>query len=128
RETAGLSPQSRASAAARRPMDRPPSFSHREQKTFEITNIFRLLEWNLESFRNFLDLCPPRSSYPSGRGKGAYMEQASDAMVATQAALAQVSALAIQYSFSILGALVLLVIGWIAASLLSRWAYRGLAR
>ena len=56
------------------------------------------------------------------------MEQASDVMVATQAALAQVSALAVQYSFSILGALVLLAIGWIAASLLSRWAYRGLAR
>src|SRR3546814_526867 len=56
------------------------------------------------------------------------MEHASDVMVATQAALAQVSALAIQYSFSILGALVLLAIGWIAASLLGRWAYRGLAR
>lgn len=56
------------------------------------------------------------------------MEQASEAVVATQAALAQLMALAVQYSFSIVGALLLLVIGWIASGLLSRWAFRGLSR
>lgn len=55
------------------------------------------------------------------------MDQASDFVVATQAALAQFSALAVQYSFSILGAIILLVVGWIASGLLSRWAYRGLS-
>lgn len=55
------------------------------------------------------------------------MEQASDAMVATQTALAQFTALAVQYSFSIAGALILLLIGWIASGMLGRWAYRGLS-
>ncbi|HEX2147506.1 MAG TPA: mechanosensitive ion channel domain-containing protein [Pseudorhizobium sp.] len=56
------------------------------------------------------------------------MEQASDFVVATRAALAQLTALAVQYSFSILGAIILLVVGWIASGLISRWAYRGLSR
>lgn len=56
------------------------------------------------------------------------MEQASDFVVATRAALAQLSALAVQYAFSAVGAIILLVIGWIASGLLSRWAYRGLSR
>ena len=55
------------------------------------------------------------------------MDQASDFVVATRAALAQLSALAVQYSFSILGAIILLAIGWIASGVLSRWAYRGLS-
>jgi small conductance mechanosensitive channel len=55
------------------------------------------------------------------------MEQASEFVVATRAALAQLSALAVQYSFSAIGAIVLLVLGWMAAGLISRWAHRGLS-
>ncbi|MBW6420613.1 mechanosensitive ion channel [Rhizobium sp. XQZ8] len=55
------------------------------------------------------------------------MDQASEFVVATRAALAQLSALAVQYSFSVIGALILLVLGWLAAGLLSRWAHRGLS-
>jgi len=54
--------------------------------------------------------------------------QATDIIVATRAALAQASALAVQYSFSILGALVLLVLGWFLSRLLHRWALSGLSR
>ena len=39
-------------------------------------------------------------------------QQATDIIVASQAALRQASALAVQYSFSVIGALVLLIIGW----------------
>ncbi|HSX75307.1 MAG TPA: mechanosensitive ion channel family protein [Shinella sp.] len=53
-------------------------------------------------------------------------QQATDIIVATRAALAQASALAVQYSFSILGALVLLVLGWFLSRLLHRWALTGL--
>ncbi|KEQ04704.1 MULTISPECIES: mechanosensitive ion channel family protein [Pseudorhizobium] len=56
------------------------------------------------------------------------MEQASDIVVASRAALAQLAALAVQYSFSIVGALLLLFVGWIASGMLSRWAFRGLSR
>ena len=55
-------------------------------------------------------------------------QQATDIIVATRAALAQASALAVQYSFSILGALVLLVLGWFLSRLLHRWALTGLSR
>ncbi|AOF90729.1 mechanosensitive ion channel family protein [Sinorhizobium sp. RAC02] len=54
--------------------------------------------------------------------------QATDIIVATRAALAQASALAVQYSFSILGALLLLVLGWFLSRLLHRWALSGLSR
>jgi small conductance mechanosensitive channel len=56
------------------------------------------------------------------------MDQASEFVVATRAALAQLSALAVQYSFSVVGAIILLVIGWLAAGLFSRWARNGLGR
>ncbi|RWX75928.1 mechanosensitive ion channel family protein [Neorhizobium lilium] len=56
------------------------------------------------------------------------MEQASNIVVATRAALAQLTALAIQYSFSAIGAIILLVIGWLLAGFLSRWAHNGLSR
>jgi small conductance mechanosensitive channel len=55
-------------------------------------------------------------------------QQATDIIVATRAALAQASALAVQYSFSILGALVLLVLGWFLSRLLHRSALTGLSR
>ena len=54
--------------------------------------------------------------------------QASEFVVATQAAIAQLMALGVQYSFSIIGAIILLVIGWLAAGLFSRWARQGLGR
>lgn len=55
-------------------------------------------------------------------------QQASEVIIATRTALSQASALAVQYSFSIVGALLLLIIGWTLASLLSRWAHEGLLR
>ena len=55
-------------------------------------------------------------------------DQATQFIVATRAALTQASALAVQYSFSILGAFVLIIVGWMVASLLRRWAYEGLSQ
>ncbi|GAA3078277.1 mechanosensitive ion channel family protein [Rhizobium viscosum] len=55
-------------------------------------------------------------------------QQATDLIIATRSALDQASALAVQYSFSILGAIILLIVGWVAASLISRWAYEGISR
>lgn len=51
----------------------------------------------------------------------------ADVLVATRAAVNQASALAVQYSFSILGAVILLVIGWFIAGIIHRGAYRGLS-
>ncbi|NGO63241.1 mechanosensitive ion channel [Rhizobium daejeonense] len=53
-------------------------------------------------------------------------QQASEVILATQAALSQASQLAVQYSFSIVGALLLLILGWTLASALSGWALTGL--
>lgn len=55
-------------------------------------------------------------------------QQASDLIVATRTAVNQASALAVQYSFSILGAIVLLIAGWFLAGFLRRWALAGLSR
>ncbi|MCO5730818.1 mechanosensitive ion channel family protein [Rhizobium sp. SSA_523] len=55
-------------------------------------------------------------------------DQASEFVVATQAALAQLTALAVQYSFSVLGAVILLAVGWFASGLFGRWAKQGLGR
>lgn len=55
-------------------------------------------------------------------------QQATDIILTTRTALNQASALAVQYAFSILGAIILLLLGWILARLLSRWAYEGVAR
>lgn len=54
-------------------------------------------------------------------------QQATDIIVATRAAMAQASALAVQYSFSIVGALVLLALGWFLSQILHRWALTGLS-
>ncbi len=54
--------------------------------------------------------------------------QASEVILASQAALAQASRLAVDYSFSILGALLLLAVGWWLSGLLSRWTHAGLLR
>lgn len=55
-------------------------------------------------------------------------QQATDVILATRTALSQASALAVQYSFSILGAVILLVLGWALAGFVSRWAYEGISR
>ncbi|MBB3657368.1 small conductance mechanosensitive channel [Rhizobium sp. BK650] len=55
-------------------------------------------------------------------------QQASDFIIATRSALGQASALAVQYSFSIVGAIILLIVGWVLASLISRWVYEGISR
>ena len=49
-------------------------------------------------------------------------------ITAAEAAWQEVYALAIAYSFSILGALILLVVGYILAGLLERWIYAGLGK
>lgn len=53
-------------------------------------------------------------------------QEAADFIVATRAAVSQASALAVQYSFSIIGAVIILIIGWLLAGFLQRWAQRGL--
>jgi small conductance mechanosensitive channel len=55
-------------------------------------------------------------------------QQTTDVIVATRAALAQASALAVEYSFAILGAIILLALGWLLARLLHRWSLAGLSR
>lgn len=55
-------------------------------------------------------------------------QQATDVIIATRTALSQASALAVQYSFSVLGAVILLFVGWIISRLLHNWAYSGLSR
>lgn len=52
--------------------------------------------------------------------------QTNEVVLATQAALAQASRLAVQYSFSIVAALLLLFLGWWLSRQLSRWTHRGL--
>lgn len=54
--------------------------------------------------------------------------QATNAIVATQTALNQASALVVHYGFSTLGAIVLLICGWVLASLVSGWAYKGISK
>lgn len=54
--------------------------------------------------------------------------QPENILLATRTAFTQLAALAVQYSFSIVGALVLLVVGWILSGVISRWTYRGLGR
>jgi small conductance mechanosensitive channel len=54
--------------------------------------------------------------------------QPTEIFVAIRAAIAQAGALLVQYSFSIVGAFVLLTVGWIAARYLHRWALSGMQR
>ena len=54
--------------------------------------------------------------------------QATDFLVASRAAVVQAGQLLVQYSFSVLGALVLLVAGWLIASMLHRWVLAGMTR
>ena len=51
-----------------------------------------------------------------------------DFLIASRAAVRQAGELLVQYSFSIVGALVLLMVGWLAARFLHRWALYGMRR
>ncbi|KQV40559.1 MULTISPECIES: mechanosensitive ion channel domain-containing protein [unclassified Rhizobium] len=55
-------------------------------------------------------------------------EQTSAAIANSPTALAQLGTLAIHYGLSLVGAIVLLIVGWILSGIISRWAYKGLAR
>ena len=55
-------------------------------------------------------------------------DQAANIVVATRTALDQASALAVQYGFSLLGAIILLIGGWLLAGVISRSAYRVISR
>ncbi len=54
--------------------------------------------------------------------------QAADVVLATRTAFNQAAALAVTYGFSILGAIVLLVGGWILSGVISRSAYRVISK
>ncbi|WP_048647760.1 mechanosensitive ion channel family protein [Nitratireductor soli] len=54
--------------------------------------------------------------------------QSENLMTAAQAAMAQVSEFAVSYAFSILGAIILIVAGFIIAGTAERWIYRALSR
>lgn len=56
------------------------------------------------------------------------MEETANTAAATQTAFSQLGALAVHYGLSFIGAIVLLVGGWILSGLISRWAYKGLSR
>jgi small conductance mechanosensitive channel len=52
----------------------------------------------------------------------------NNVLIATRTAFTQLAAFAVQYAFSIAGAVLLLVVGWILSGVISRWTYRGLGR
>jgi len=54
--------------------------------------------------------------------------QAANVVLATRTALDQAAALAVTYGFSIVGAIVLLIGGWILSGIISRSAYRVISR
>ncbi|OEC95424.1 MULTISPECIES: mechanosensitive ion channel domain-containing protein [unclassified Rhizobium] len=55
-------------------------------------------------------------------------DQTTNIVFATRTALDQASALAVQYGFSLLGAIILLIGGWLLAGIMSRSAYRVISR
>ena len=55
------------------------------------------------------------------------MEFSTDSTVAAvEGAVAGLSALVVQYAFSVIGAVLILIIGFVVAGMIERWAYRGL--
>jgi small conductance mechanosensitive channel len=52
----------------------------------------------------------------------------TDVVGASRAAMSTLTALAVQYSFSIVGAVILLIVGWIVSRYLHRWALFGMQR
>lgn len=67
---------------------------------------------------------------PFKKSKERDMEQHSvgDFLIASRAAIRQAGELLVGYSFSIIGALVLLVVGWLTSRFLHRWALYGMQR
>lgn len=59
---------------------------------------------------------------------GIMENQAADVVLATRTAFNQAAALAVTYGFSLLGAIVLLVGGWILSGVISRSAYRVISK
>ena len=55
-------------------------------------------------------------------------QSVTDFVGASRAAVSTLTALAVQYSFSIVGAVILLVVGWVASRYLHRWALLGMQR
>lgn len=55
-------------------------------------------------------------------------QSVTDLVVASQAAASMLTALAVQYSLSIVGALILLVAGWLVSRFLHRWALFGMQK
>lgn len=56
------------------------------------------------------------------------MEETANTVAATRTAFSQLGALAVHYGLALVGAIVLLVGGWMLSGFISRWAYRGLSR
>lgn len=56
------------------------------------------------------------------------MEEQANTVAATRTAFSQLGSMAVHYGLSLIGAVVLLVGGWILSGFISRWAYRGLSR
>ncbi len=56
------------------------------------------------------------------------MEETANTEAATQTAFSQLGALTVHYGLALIGAIVLLVVGWMLSGFLSRWAYRGLSK
>lgn len=54
--------------------------------------------------------------------------QTTDFLLATRTALSQITALAVQYSFSVIGAVILLGLGWFVAKLLSGWMFEAVSK
>ncbi|MBB4066810.1 mechanosensitive ion channel family protein [Gellertiella hungarica] len=54
--------------------------------------------------------------------------ESSNFIAATRTALNQLTALAVHYSLSVIGAIILLIVGWMLARLLSRWLYEAVSR
>ena len=72
---------------------------------------------------------PAQSRFGADRKRKHQMNpQPESLLVASRTAFSQLAALAVQYSLSTVGAIVLLVVGWILSGMISRWVYRGLSR
>lgn len=54
--------------------------------------------------------------------------QGQNVLAATRTALNQLAALTVHYAFSVIGAIILLVVGWLVARLLSRWLFDAVSR
>lgn len=52
--------------------------------------------------------------------------QTTDFIVASRSAITQLSALAVHYSFSVIGAVLLLLVGWLVTRMVHRWALAGM--